>query len=163
MSRVRIAGEMKTKLNIKRGERGTKKPSDKYGDRLVCVRYRYDPVGMKRYKTVELIEEETEWRPPEKKRETEREGSVSNRSTKEGKIPRKRKEADPSTDSTRYQPEIAGNRVGLDEAHLQRQPRKAGAKWDRKRRLWIARKEVAFNMGLQDRIEVLDVGGEQEA
>ncbi len=162
MSRVRIAGEMKTKLNIKRGERGTKKLSDKYGDRLVCVRYRYDPVRMKRYKTVELIEEETEWKPPEKKRETEREGSVSNRLTKEVKIPQK-KEADPSTDSTHYQPEIVGIRVGLDETHLQRQLRKAGAKWDRKRRLWIARKEVAFNMGLQDRIEILDVGGEQGA
>ncbi len=55
-------------------------------------------------------------------------------------------------------------RAGLDEANIQMQLRKAGAaKWDRKRRLWIARKEVAFNMGLQDRIEVLDVGGEQEA
>jgi hypothetical protein len=131
MSRVRIAGEMKTKLNLKPGSRGTKKLSDKYGDRLLCVRYRYDPVKMKRYKTVELIEEETQWKPPEKKRET--------------------------------QLEFVGVRVGFDEANLQTQLRKAGAKWDRKRKLWIARKEVALNLGLQDRIEVLAVAENQGA
>lgn len=36
---------------------------DRYGDRLVCVRYRYDPDRRKRLKTVELIEEESEWLP----------------------------------------------------------------------------------------------------
>jgi hypothetical protein len=40
---------------------GTKQLVEQYGDRLVCVRYRYDAVRRKRYKTVELIEEETAW------------------------------------------------------------------------------------------------------
>ncbi len=35
----------------------------KYGSKLVCVRYRYDEVTFKRYKTVELIEDEIPWRP----------------------------------------------------------------------------------------------------
>ena len=35
----------------------------KYGDRLVCVRYRYDEQRKKRYKTVELIVEEVDWEP----------------------------------------------------------------------------------------------------
>jgi len=32
-----------------------------YGDRLVCVRYRYDEQRQKRVKTVELIIEEEPW------------------------------------------------------------------------------------------------------
>ena len=35
-----------------------------YGDRLVCVRYRYDAQRKKRFKTVELIVAEREWEPP---------------------------------------------------------------------------------------------------
>ncbi len=37
------------------GERGTQRLVDQYGERLVCVRYRYDPQKPKRYETVELI------------------------------------------------------------------------------------------------------------
>ncbi len=33
---------MKTRLDLKPGQRGTKKLSELYGDQLVCVRYRYD-------------------------------------------------------------------------------------------------------------------------
>ncbi len=60
---------MRTRLNLKPGQRGTKKLLNRYGDRLICVRYRYDEESGKRYKTVELIVEETDWvrkdrRPP---------------------------------------------------------------------------------------------------
>ncbi len=34
-----------------------------YGDRLVCVRYRYDAHRQKRVKTVELIVDEADWEP----------------------------------------------------------------------------------------------------
>jgi hypothetical protein len=54
---------MRTRLKLNPGERGTKKLQAKYGDRLVCVRYRYDEQQQKRYKTVELIEEEVDWEP----------------------------------------------------------------------------------------------------
>ncbi len=54
---------MRTRLNLKPGQRGTKKLSELYGDRLICVRYRYGDKSLKRYKTVELIVEETEWVP----------------------------------------------------------------------------------------------------
>ena len=33
----------------------------RYGERLLCVRYRYDEQGRKRLKTVKLIEEEVAW------------------------------------------------------------------------------------------------------
>ncbi len=38
---------------------GTKKLLAQYGKRLVCVRYRYDEERRERYKTVELIVDET--------------------------------------------------------------------------------------------------------
>lgn len=47
----------------KPGEPGTQKLIDRYGERLVCVRYRYDPAKGKRYKTVELIVAAEDWRP----------------------------------------------------------------------------------------------------
>lgn len=55
---------MKTRLILKPGQRGTKRLTEKYGDLLVCIRYRYDAQTRKRIKTVELIEETSDWTPP---------------------------------------------------------------------------------------------------
>ena len=52
---------METRLTLKPGQKGTKKLLRRYGDDLVCVRYRYDRRKKKRYKTVELIVEEVDW------------------------------------------------------------------------------------------------------
>ena len=54
---------MQTRLTMKPGQKGTKALQAEYGERLVCVRYRYDLRHLKRYKTVELIIEERAWRP----------------------------------------------------------------------------------------------------
>ncbi len=58
-------GVMNTKLTLKPGQRGTKKLLKKYGNRLICVRYRYDEEKKLRYKTVELIVDVSEWEPKE--------------------------------------------------------------------------------------------------
>jgi hypothetical protein len=55
---------MRTLLNRKPGQKGTKQLLTQYGDRLVCVRYRYDAQQKKRFKTVELIVSECVWDPP---------------------------------------------------------------------------------------------------
>src|SRR5713101_2724791 len=55
---------MRTLLHLKPGQKGTKQLLAQYGDRLVCVRYRYDAQQKKRFKTVELIVAEREWDPP---------------------------------------------------------------------------------------------------
>lgn len=52
---------MRTRLTLRPGQRGTKQLVEEYGDRLVCVRYRYDDKQRKRYKTVELIVDEADW------------------------------------------------------------------------------------------------------
>ena len=55
---------MKTRLILKPGQKGTKRLTDKYGDDLVCVRYRYDAESRQRLKTVELVVERSDWIPP---------------------------------------------------------------------------------------------------
>ena len=55
---------MKTRLILKPGQRGTKRLVEKYGDALLCVRFRYDEKSHKRLKTVELIVEKCDWTPP---------------------------------------------------------------------------------------------------
>lgn len=57
------------------GEKGTKKLVRDWGQRLLCVRYRYNPVRRTRLKTIELVVAEAAWR----KRE-EQEFSVAIRS-----------------------------------------------------------------------------------
>lgn len=51
---------MKSRLHLKPGQKGTKALVEKYGDALVCVRYRYDEKSRIRIKTVELIVEKKE-------------------------------------------------------------------------------------------------------
>ena len=46
------------------GQKGTKQLLAQYGDRLICVRYRYDAQRKKRLKTVELLVAERDWEPP---------------------------------------------------------------------------------------------------
>lgn len=60
---------LKTKLTLRPGQRGTKQLLAQYGDRLVCVRYRYDPQRQTRVKTIELIIEESTWAPKQAKRD----------------------------------------------------------------------------------------------
>ena len=50
---------MRTRLTLRPGDRGTKKLVERYGSRLVCVRYRYDEDTGRRIKTVEWILDET--------------------------------------------------------------------------------------------------------
>ncbi len=55
---------MKTRLTLKPGQHGTKALMKKYGDALVCVRFRYDQEKGQRLKTVELIIDQSDWTPP---------------------------------------------------------------------------------------------------
>lgn len=59
-----IGERMKTRLILKPGQRGTKRLMEKYGDALICVRFRYDAASRQRLKTVELVVERKAWTPP---------------------------------------------------------------------------------------------------
>ncbi len=58
--------KMRTRLTLAPGHRGAKQLLARYGDQLMCVRYRYDEQLQKRFETVELIVEESDWRPQAK-------------------------------------------------------------------------------------------------
>jgi len=109
---------MKTRLTLKAGEKGTGKLTAQYGDRLVCVRYRYDEKRKKRFRTVELIAEETDWEP-----------KVAEKAVHDAA------------------PLRAGVRVGWGEKDLARKLREAGGRWDRGRHLWIIPHEKVSELG----------------
>jgi hypothetical protein len=54
----------KVGLRLRPGQKGTSQLLALYGDRLVCVRYRYDPERKKRLKTAEILVAERDWEPP---------------------------------------------------------------------------------------------------
>jgi len=54
---------MEIRLTRRPGQPGTKKFIERYGERLVCVRYCYGPDRGCRHKTVELIVESVPWAP----------------------------------------------------------------------------------------------------
>jgi hypothetical protein len=57
---------VKTRLILKPGRPGTKSLAKKYGNALLCVRFRYDEKLRQRLKTIELIVERTDWTPTPK-------------------------------------------------------------------------------------------------
>jgi len=67
---------METRLSLAPGQNGTKKLLARYGERLVCVRYRYDAARKVRHKTVELIVETAPWNPRQRNARREPEDIV---------------------------------------------------------------------------------------
>ena len=53
--RLAMLKHMKSYTHLKPGQKGTKGLHEKYGDSLLCVRYRYDEQRGLRLKTVEII------------------------------------------------------------------------------------------------------------
>jgi len=54
---------METRATLRPGQKGTRKLLERYGERLVCVRYLYDSKASRQYKTVELIVSFAPWQP----------------------------------------------------------------------------------------------------
>lgn len=55
---------MRTRLPLPPHHDGATQLREQYGERLVCVRYRYDETMKERWKTVERIVEKSTWEPP---------------------------------------------------------------------------------------------------
>jgi len=54
---------VETRLTLRPGQPGTRKLVERFGERLLRVRYVYDAAGKRRLKTVELIVESVPWQP----------------------------------------------------------------------------------------------------
>ena len=57
----------RTAKTIYPGQAGSKKWMQKYGDDLLCIRYKYDAENREKIKTVELLAEKQEWRIEKRK------------------------------------------------------------------------------------------------
>ena len=115
---------MKVIKTLKPGEQGTRHLLNKYGDRLVCVRYRNGMDGAQRYTTVELV--------------------VDSRPVAGNSQPWKA----PPRDNTR----IAKIRVGYHETELRERLRAIGGKWNPEEKCWNLAWEHVEREGLQARI-----------
>jgi hypothetical protein len=69
---------MKSRLNLKPGQKGTKKLVEEYGKSLLYVRYRYDESRGVRLKTVEIVVEEKPWQPSLRIREDDKVAVIVN-------------------------------------------------------------------------------------
>ena len=120
---------MQVRTVRKPGERGTQGLVEKYGDRLVCIRYRYDPKKQRRYKTVELIIADETWTPAHEPRV----------------------EVSPPIAERHYTPRVPV-RIKYYEKELQRQIKAIGGTWEPAKKLWYAPEEYVRRIGLDKRI-----------
>ena len=110
---------------LKPGKNGTKRLVDLYGDDLVAVRYRLDPLQQISYTTIELIIE----RKPAPSKGINR------------------------TAQRLYQNrQSVAVRILRHETDLQRLAKSAGAKWQPDRQVWLMRRGDAVKLGLSERI-----------
>ncbi len=119
---------MEARVTLRPGAKGAKKLTAEFGDRLICVRYRYDQERRRRIKTVEIIVDEADWTP------------VAARNA-----------AAPEPDREHLR-QIVGVRVAYAEVALRRAVGEAGGRWDPSARLWLLPLAAARALGLQERI-----------
>ncbi|MES9905163.1 MAG: hypothetical protein ABW168_21125 [Sedimenticola sp.] len=111
------------RLNLLPSDKGTKRLVNKYGEKLASVRYRYDEAQGIRYKTVELIEEDS---PRE----------VSKIKSRKPK---------PPAPTERF-----GVRIGFEETELRDQAKQIGGIWRPKYKLWELSYAQIEALGLMD-------------
>ena len=115
----------------KPGDPGTRKLLAQYGERLVCIRYRYDAARRKRFKTIELIVTEEDWHPP---------------------APHPDDDGSTRPAPKRYATRRLGIRIAFDEADLRQRIKAAGGLWDPSQRMWFLPEEEVRRLGLVQRV-----------
>jgi len=113
---------MRTRTTLQPGEKGTKRWTDEYGDQFVCLRYRYDHERRRKYKTIELVVEESDWNPDS----LPVSGSISE--------------------------DLVGVEVKIEEIDVRTKVKQAGGRWDPQSKLWRLTRRSAEQLGLSDRI-----------
>ena len=114
---------MQARLKLKPGQNGTKKLLARFGERLVCVRYRYDEARRQRFTTVELIVAQAPWTPRPRSRQTPR-----------------------SPEDMVYV------RIAYDDAALRAKLNTLGAIWRPKHKLWELPWGAARALGIEHRV-----------
>ena len=143
---------MEARATLRPGQKGTKKLVARFGERPICVRYRYDTARKKRFTTRELIVDETDWMPSTPI-------STQTSTSAATETPTAIAVEMPATARTRPggepywgAPALVGLRVGFEVAALREKVKATGAEWKPQQRLWLLRRDRAIGLGLQDRI-----------
>lgn len=110
------------------GVPGTRRYQRKYGDDLVCVRYRTDETGRRRLTTVEIIVEQTPLSAPR------------NRVAKTSRAP---------TPESRQRLLV---RIGFEEEQLRERIKQAGGWWLPKEKLWRLPRATVQALKLESRV-----------
>jgi hypothetical protein len=135
---------VETRATRRPGQKGTRKHLEQYGDRLLFVRYRYDPKTNTRLTTVELIVDARPARPASAEAVPARTGT------------QKANPAYSSASETRPARPLAAGlaaiRIGAREQTLRDKVRAAGGYWDPRRGLWILRADRVHPLGLESRL-----------
>jgi len=114
---------METRATLRPGDRGTRKLVERFGKRLVCVRYRYDAATRRRYTTVELTVAAAGWAPSVRR-------------------PRANRTPD----------EMVYVRVGFGEEGLRAKMKALGAIWRPQHKVWELPWGVVRGLGIEDRV-----------
>lgn len=109
------------------GQKGTRRLVKEYGNKLVCVRYRYDYEQGMRYKTAEIIVAEATWQPPTQEPPLGQNAEIK---------------------TTPY----VGLKIHYGEKSLRSDLKAIGAYWSPGDRLWYAPEEYVRRIGLMDRV-----------
>ena len=118
--------EVRKKLNP--GDHGTKRHVNEHGDKLVCVRYRYDDAKRTRYTTVELIVDQQHYYHSTQKKQT---------------TPKKIK----PTKNT-----LVKLKVAFNDHETRTLVKNAGGIWDPVKKHWNLEKHKVTRHGLEKRI-----------
>ncbi len=114
---------MQARLKLKPGQNGTKKLLARFGERLVCVRYRYDEARQRRFTTVELIVAQGPWTPRPRSRQ-----------------------------APRSPEEMVYVRIAYNDAALRAKLKTLGALWRPRHKLWELPWGAARALGIEHRV-----------
>jgi hypothetical protein len=161
---------METRATRRPGQKGTKIHAERYGDRLLFVRYRYDPETNTRVTTVELIVDRRPARrasalaapalaapsPAASARveDSENMSLPARRATSlraPGSAPSR---AIGKTPSEALEPGLAALRIKAHETALHWKVKTAGGYWDPSLGFWVLRLDRARALGLASRVVV---------
>ena len=145
---------METRATRRPGEKGTRKLAERYGDRLLYVRYRYDRETNTRVTTVELIVDRRPAAPPSP---CPTQAVAPPRTTC---LPRAL-DTEPTSPcevgATRPRtlgPGLVALRIKAQETALRQKVKSAGGYWDPNLGLWVPRVDRASALGLACRLVV---------
>jgi hypothetical protein len=117
---------MQVRQTLCPGQRGTLKHLAQFGERLICVRYRYDASTQTRVTTVEIVVGSSNWNP--------------------------RGQAKAPATSPSAPPRRVKLRIAYNEWTLRHAARAGGGFWCPKDQAWDVPAELAAELGIVDRI-----------